>query len=333
MLSVIVPVYNEEDNIECFLKALNETLTELPMEWNVYFVDDGSTDNSWAVIQSMMADDSRINGIQLSRNFGKEAALYCGLDNATGDCCVCMDCDLQHPPEKIIEMYRLWESGYEVVTGVKQSRGKESRLHSWASRLFYAIMSRSMGKNMQQTSDFKLLDRKVVDALLCFGESNTFFRALSSWIGFKQTQITYEVGERANGASKWSLPSLMRYAVMNITSFTSFPIQLMTWLGVLMCVVAVVLSIVSLVKYFLGVALGGFTTVILIQLFSSSLIMISLGVSGYYIVRIFREVLNRPRYIIARSVHTQRQTDGNAGEPPVIQQAQHTPSVKETPSI
>ena len=212
-----------------------------------------------------------LNGVRLSRNFGKEAALYCGLSSANGDCCVCLDCDLQHPPEKIAEMYALWERGYQVVEGVKRSRGKEDKTYSLFSRLFYAIMSRFTKIDMRQASDFKLLVRQVVDALLRFGESNTFFRALSSWIGFKRTQVFYDVGERANGNSSWSFHSLFRYALSNITSFTAFPIWLITCLGVIMCIVAVVLGAISLIKHFTGVALGGFTTVILSSSFPAAL--------------------------------------------------------------
>lgn len=306
MLCVIVPVYNESESIARFIEVLHEALADIRTEWNVCFVDDGSTDNSWSIIQDIAGNDPVANGIQLSRNFGKEAAMYCGLSQSEGDCCVCIDCDLQHPPEKIVEMYHLWEQGYEVIEGIKENRGREGKLHSLAARMFYSVMSHSVGIAMQQTSDYKLLDRKVVDALLRFGESNTFFRALSSWIGFKKTQVFYEVGERVNGQSKWSAAALLRYAIMNITSFTSLPIQIITWLGIIMCVIAVVLSVVSLIKYFSGVALGGFTTVILIQLFSSSLLMISIGIIGYYITRIFREVLNRPRYIIARQTGVHR---------------------------
>lgn len=233
-----------------------------------------------------------------SRNFGKEAAILAGLAAAKGDCCVVIDGDLQHPPEKIVEMYRLWEQGYEIVEGQKASRGAESHAHGLAARAFYSLISRATGIDMANASDFKLLDRKAVNVLINMRERNAFFRALSSWIGFKTVSIPFDVQKRAGGSSKWSTPALAKYAVDNIASFSAAPMQLVTVLGGIMLLVSLVLGTIALVQKFSGRALGGFTTVILIQLFSSSIIMISLGIIGYYISKIYEEVKGRPRYII-----------------------------------
>ena len=244
--------------------------------------------------------DSHVVGVHFSRNFGKEAAMFAGLEQARGDCCVVIDCDLQHPPEKIVEMYRLWEQGYEVVEGIKEDRGEESGLHKFAANSFYGLISKATGMDMSSSSDFKLLDRKVVDTLNSLPERNVFFRALSFWVGYKKTSVSYCVQERTEGVSKWSTKSLIKYALTNISSFSSAPLHIVTVLGFIMLAVAFVLGIIALVQKISGVALGGFTTVILLLLFSASVIMISLGIIGYYIARIYDEIKGRPRYIISR---------------------------------
>ena len=210
-----------------------------------------------------------------------------------------MDCDLQHPPEKAVEMYRLWQEGYQVVEGVKASRGKENPLHTFAAKSFYSIISRATGIDMSRASDFKLLDRRAVDTLLAMREKNAFFRALSSWIGFQTTQEEFEVQPRLEGESKWSIRSLVRYAITNITSFSAAPLQLVTLLGVVVFLCSVVLGIHSLWQWASGNALEGFTTIILLQLFIGSILMICLGVIGYYIAKIYEEIKDRPRYIVA----------------------------------
>ena len=264
------------------------------------FIDDGSRDGTWAQINEAAGKDSHVVGVHFSRNFGKEAAMFAGLEQAKGDCCVVIDCDLQHPPEKIVEMYRLWEQGYEVVEGIKEDRGEESGLHKFAANSFYGLISKATGMDMSSSSDFKLLDRKVVDTLNSLPERNVFFRALSFWVGYKKTSVSYCVQERTEGVSKWSTKSLIKYALTNISSFSSAPLHIVTVLGFIMLAVAFVLGIIALVQKISGVALGGFTTVILLLLFSASVIMISLGIIGYYIARIYDEIKGRPRYIISR---------------------------------
>ena len=223
-----------------------------------------------------------------------------------------MDCDLQHPPEVIPEMYRLWQDGYEVVEGIKKSRGKESILHGMSAGLFYGIMSRMMRMDMRSSSDFKLLDRKVVNVLLGLGERNTFFRALSFWAGFRAAKVEYEVQERAFGSSKWSFRSLVRYAVSNVTSFSTIPLQMVTVMGMVSIIFSVILALQTLVKYLTGTAVEGFTTVILLILIIGGFIMISLGIIGHYLARIYEEVKGRPRYII-RS-RTQDAVSGDAAK-------------------
>ena len=300
LLSIIIPSYNEEENIARTAKRLREILTEANIAYELLFISDGSRDNTFAEIEKEAKLDSNVKGFEFSRNFGKEAAIFAGLKMAKGNCAVVIDCDLQHPPEMIPEMFKLWKEGYDVVEGVKSDRGDESKLHKLFVGTFYGVMSKLMKINMNDTSDYKLLDRRVMDVLLDLKESNTFFRALSFWVGFKSTSIKYEVQERAAGESKWSFMSLLKYAIMNTTSFTTAPLQVVTFLGILSIALAVIMGLQTLIRYFMGNAVEGFTTVILLVLMIGGFIMLSLGIIGHYLARIYDEVKGRPRYIIAR---------------------------------
>ncbi len=312
MLSIILPAYNEKQNIERTAKTLSGILEKEGIPFELLFISDGSVDGTYEEICRLAELDSRVRGAEFSRNFGKEAAIFAGLELALGDGCIVMDCDLQHPPEVIPEMYRLWQDGYEVVEGIKKSRGKESILHGMSAGLFYGIMSRMMRMDMRSSSDFKLLDRKVVNVLLGLGERNTFFRALSFWAGFRAAKVEYEVQERAFGSSKWSFRSLVRYAVSNVTSFSTIPLQMVTVMGMVSIIFSVILALQTLVKYLTGTAVEGFTTVILLILIIGGFIMISLGIIGHYLARIYEEVKGRPRYII-RS-RTQDVVSGDAAK-------------------
>ncbi|MBR0393059.1 MAG: glycosyltransferase family 2 protein, partial [Oscillospiraceae bacterium] len=283
MLSVIIPAYNEETMIPITAETLTKVLDEAEIPFELLFIDDGSRDRTWEEICCARDRDARVCGIRFSRNFGKEAAMFAGLEKASGDCCVVIDCDLQHPPEKIIEMYRLWEDGYEVVEGIKEDRGEESGFHRFAAGSFYGLISRATGMDMAASSDFKLLDRKVVDTLNAMPERNVFFRALSFWVGFRRAEVHYDVRERVAGESKWSTRSLVRYAINNIGSFSSAPLQIVTVLGIITFVFSLIFSLVTLIQKITGQALGGFTTVIILMSFIGSIIMLSLGIIGYYV--------------------------------------------------
>jgi dolichol-phosphate mannosyltransferase len=301
MLSIILPSYNEEKMILEATNRVGAIMREANIDYELLFVDDGSRDSTWSMIEQAAQLDKNVVGVHFSRNFGKEAAMFAGLEQAKGDCCAVIDCDLQHPPEKLVEMYRLWEQGYEVIEGVKEDRGQESGFHRFAANSFYGLISKATGMDMSSSSDFKLLDRKVVDTLNAMPERNVFFRALSYWVGYKQATVSYCVQERTAGESKWSTKSLIKYALTNITSFSSAPLHIVTVLGIVMLIVSVVLGVTALVQKICGVALGGFTTVILLLLFASSIIMISLGIIGYYLARIYDEIKGRPRYIVSKT--------------------------------
>ncbi len=302
ILSIILPAFNEEINIRYACNEISKIMISEQITFELIFVDDGSKDATWESIEKVSKENSFVHGISFSRNFGKEAALIAGLSVSKGECCAVMDCDLQHPPQTLVKMYHLWEEGYEIVEGVKTSRGKESIFHKIAAKSFYQIISRATGIDMSRTSDFKLMDRKVVDCLLIMQEKAMFFRALSSWVGFCKTQVEFDVQQRIAGKTKWSTKSLMKYAVTNITSFSTLPMQMVTGLGIVYLFFAIILFIQTITKYISGAALEGFSTVIILLLLTGSLVMISLGILGYYMAKIYDEVRNRPRYIISKTL-------------------------------
>lgn len=300
LLSVVLPAYNEEMNIENTVQTLAELFEREKIDYELVFVSDGSGDNTFQEICRASEANPRVRGAEFSRNFGKEAGIFAGLELASGDAVVVMDCDLQHPPQTIPQMYRLWQQGAEIVEGKKSKRGRESIFYKMSAGLFYKIMSRLIKMDMSSSSDFKLLDRKVVKVLLELPERNTFFRALTFWAGFETKTVEYEVQERKFGKSKWSFFSLMKYAISNATSFSTLPLQLVTVMGVLSILFSVVLAVQTLVRYLTGTAVEGFTTVILLVLIIGGFIMLSLGIIGHYIARIYEEVKGRPKYIISR---------------------------------
>ena len=300
LLSIVLPAYNEKQNIANTADVLSNLLSENEIDYELIFISDGSRDGTYEEIAKASKENPRIKGAEFSRNFGKEAGIFAGLELATGDAVIVMDCDLQHPPSAIPEMWRLWQNGAEVVEGIKSSRGRESLGYKLSAGLFYKIMSRLIKMDMSASSDFKLLDRKVVNVLLALPERNTFFRALSFWAGFRTESVQYEVQERQFGESKWSFWSLMKYAISNATSFSTLPLQLVTVMGLVSILFSVVLAIQTMVRFLMGNSVEGFTTVILLILIIGGFLMLSLGIIGHYIARIYEEVKGRPKYIISR---------------------------------
>ena len=301
MLSVIIPAYNEELMIEKAYFTISNILKSEDIENEIIFIDDGSSDNTYEKIEALADKVDNICGLHFSRNFGKEAAISAGLASAMGDCVVVIDCDLQHPPEKIVEMYRLWQEGFEIVEGVKSTRGKENKVHGFAAKGFYSLISSVVGFDMYNASDFKLLDRKVVDILNKIPEKKGFFRAISFWVGYKKATVEFEVKERTEGTTKWSLISLIKYAISNISAYTTAPMQIVTVLGFIMLGITAIFGVWAFVDKIQGRALEGMTTVILILIFIGSIMMISLGIIGYYVARIYEEIKGRPKYIISAS--------------------------------
>ena len=306
MLSVIIPAYNEEKCIKRVHSEIHSLLVENNIESEFIFVDDGSQDQTYKMINELSLEEENIIGLHFSRNFGKESAISAGLAAVNGECAVVIDCDLQHPPEKIIEMYRLWEQGYEIVEGIKKERGQEKKLHGVGAKIFYSLISCMAGFDMSNSSDFKLLDRRVVDVLNKMPERG-FFRAMSYWVGYSKTEVEYDVRERVDGESKWSTRGLIKYALLNISSYSTAPMQIVTKLGAVMLIISVIFGVWALIDKMTGRALEGMTTVIIITIFIGSIIMISLGIIGYYIARIYEEIQGRPKYIISASVKSMKE--------------------------
>ena len=309
LLSIVIPAFNEEENIQNTAKVTAGIMEEAQIPFELIFVSDGSKDKTFSKVLELAKADRRIRGLEFSRNFGKEAAMFAGLSAVKGGCAVVMDCDLQHPPQTIVEMYRMWEQGYEIVEGVKNSRGDESGLHKLFANTFYKIISGLTGFDMQNASDFKLLDKKVLDVLLDMPERKTFFRAMSFWVGFKGCQVHYDVAERAFGTTKWSFFKLVKYAISNIVAFSTKPLTIVTYIGIISMIAGVILGIQTLVRWATGSALEGFTTVILLLLFLGGGILLGLGLIGSYIAAIYDEVKQRPRYIVRLDTDTLRKQD------------------------
>ena len=308
MLSVVIPAFNEQEMVPAAAGQIDGILSRAGIPHELIFIDDGSRDATWAEIRAESEHRDTVRGVHFSRNFRKEAAIFAGLQAADGDCVAVIDCDLQHPPEKLVEMYRLLEQGVEVVEGVKTDRGEESLAHRVAAKTFYRLISEATHIDMTRASDFKLLDRKAVNVLLSMREKRAFFRALSSWIGFRTAEVPYEVRERAAGESKWSTWLLIKYALSNITAFTSLPLHLITGCGAASFLAALIVGIVSIVRLAMGRVVTGLTGAVILLLFLSGLIMVGLGIIGYYLGNIYMEIQDRPRFIVSATCGVRKKT-------------------------
>ena len=308
MLSVVIPAFNEQEMVPAAAGQIDGILSRAGIPHELIFIDDGSRDATWAEIRAESEHRDTVRGVHFSRNFRKEAAIFAGRQAADGDCVAVIDCDLQHPPEKLVEMYRLWEQGVEVVEGVKTDRGEESLAHRVAAKTFYRLISEATHIDMTRASDFKLLDRKAVNVLLSMREKRAFFRALSSWIGFRTAEVPYEVRERAAGESKWSTWLLIKYALSNITAFTSLPLHLITGCGAASFLAALIVGIVSIVRLAMGRVVTGLTGAVILLLFLSGLIMVGLGIIGYYLGNIYMEIQDRPRFIVSETCGVRKKT-------------------------
>ena len=303
ILSVLIPVHNEGDQIAENLWLIHAEASKAGLPMEMIAIDDGSTDNTWYVLQTMVEQIAGLKALRFSRNFGKEGAICAGLAQSSGQACIVIDSDLQHPPELIPEMVRLWrDEHWEIIEGIKKTRGTESLINRIGARFFYRTLSGLSGYNLYGSSDFKLLDRKVRDAWLDMRERNTFFRGMVSWLGFRRKQITFSVAKRRLTESRWSFLSLFRLAIVAITAFSSLPLQAVTILGGLFLLCAILFSTYALVMYFAGLAFPGFTTVIILELLIGGVLMVSLGIIGTYIAQIYQEVKYRPRYVVAETL-------------------------------
>lgn len=307
LISVVIPVFQEADALPAFLASIRHVLEQCALPYELVVVDDGSSDTTWAILSQEASASASIRAFRLSRNFGKEAALCAGLEKARGAAVIVMDGDGQHPASLLPEMIRLWKvSGADIVQAVKRSRGHESFSSKASALIFYLLLKHSSGFDLRGGSDFKLMSRKALDAWLQMGERNVFFRGMTAWMGFTTVQIPFEVAQRSQGHSTWSYLKRLKLAITGITAFSSLPLQLVTFAGALFLVFSLVLGTQTIYLKLSGQAVSGFTTVILLELIIGSLLMISLGIIGEYLARIYREVKARPRYLISESVEPDR---------------------------
>ena len=301
-VSILIPCYNEEKSLPLLypeLKALMDGRTEY--EWEVLFVNDGSKDNTLNLIKALRAADGRIGYVNLSRNFGKENAMLAGFDYVTGDCMVIMDADLQDPPSLIPEMLRYWEEGYEDVYAKRANRGQESWLRKRFSLLFYKILDHSTRFDvLQNVGDFRLLDRCCINALKQLRESERYTKGMFCWIGFRKKEIVFNRADRVAGASNWNFWSLLNLAIDGITSFTTAPLRMATVCGVVIAFFAFCMLLFYGIKTLVwGDPVQGFTTLIVVVLFLGGVQLLSIGILGEYIGRIFNETKNRPTYLVS----------------------------------
>lgn len=303
LISVVVPVYEEAANLRAFLSSVTTELTKTGCRFELIIVDDGSPDDTWQILSDEARTISTLHGLRLSRNFGKELALCAGLERARGDAVIVMDGDGQHPPGLLPEMIRLWRTtGADIVEAVKTKRGPESLSGRMGALLFYVVLNKLAGVNLKGVSDFKLMNRRAVDAWHQMQERNVFFRGMTAWLGFTHVKIPFEVPQRAAGTTRWSFPTRLKLALTGISAFSSLPLQFVTIAGLLFFGFSVVFGIYTLVLQLTGRSVSGFATVILLLLIIGSLLMLSLGIIGEYLARIYEEVKGRPRYVIASSI-------------------------------
>lgn len=299
VVSVVMPAHEEADVIERAIREVARALGETGLVREIIVVDDGSRDETFERARSLAEQTSGVKVLRLSRNFGKEAAILAGLRAASGDAVITIDADLQHPPRLIPQMVRRWQEGARVVNGVKCSQHRPSSLNRAGVELFNAVLAAFAGLNLRDASDYKLLDRTVVDAIVTdFPERTRFYRGLADWVGYEQVNVPFEVEERAGGRTKWSLLGLVKLAISAVISFTAMPLRVVTLLGALTFVLGLGVGTDALISWSRGEAVSGFATIIITLCIIGSFIMISLGVMGEYISRIFQETKRRPPYLI-----------------------------------
>jgi glycosyltransferase involved in cell wall biosynthesis len=316
-VSILIPVYNEEMSLPFLYDELYTIMADHKQYlWEILFVNDGSSDNSLVVIKSLQEHDNRICYADLSRNFGKEKALLAGFDYVTGDCMIIMDADLQHPPKIISEMLIKWEQGFDDVYGERITRGKEKWFRRNLSLLFYSLLQKTTRiQILQNVGDFRLIDRKCIEVLKQLREQERYTKGMYSWIGFNKTSIQFKTGDRIAGKSSWHFWDLVRLANEGIMSFTTAPLQISTFIGLFVSMIAFIYMIYVLIKaMIIGDPVQGYPTMIVVILFLGGIQLLSLGIIGAYVGRIFNETKNRPTYIIKEYKNNQNNESKNLNE-------------------
>jgi polyisoprenyl-phosphate glycosyltransferase len=303
-LTIVVPIFEEEAHISILAERLIHVLEGISETWSVLFVDDGSRDGTLARLRALAQTDPHFGALALSRNFGKEAALAAGLRYASGDAVILMDADLQHPPEAIPLFVEAWRAGNKVVFGLRQDRVGESRARSALSRLFYRLFQLISETSIPEgATDFVLLDRQAVDALNSVGERCRFSKGLYSWIGFRPVSVQFSVEGRKEAGSRWSLTKLARYALDGLASFSSLPLKIWSYLGLVVSASAIAYALYFAVQTLVfGADVPGFPSLIVSITFFSGIQLISLGVLGEYLSRVFEEVKARPLFVVSEAI-------------------------------
>lgn len=297
----MVPCYNEEASIPRFYEETKSVINTLPdYEWEILFINDGSRDQTLNILQSLYERDHCISYIDLSRNFGKESAMLAGFDYVKGDCVIIMDADLQDPPTLIPEMLSYWEKGYQDVYAKRKDRGQESWLRKRLSLLFYYILDKSTRYDvLQNVGDFRLLDRKCIEALKMLRENERYTKGLFCWIGYNKKELLFDRGNRVAGTSSWGLRALFNLAIDGIVSFTTTPLRIATLIGLIVAIWALGYMVWIIMKALIwGDPVAGYPTIMTVMLFLGAIQLISIGILGEYIGRIFNETKNRPTYLI-----------------------------------
>ncbi len=306
LISVVVPAHNEAPGIAHATEVIGGVLDGFGVRWEIVVVDDGSRDGTFERVRELARREPRIKGVRFSRNFGKESALLAGLNFAAGDAVITIDADLQHPPGLIPQMIDHWRGGAMVVDAVKRSRDTDGPLTRLRARLFNALISRLGGVQLDNSSDFKLLDRVVVDTITrLLPERRRFYRGLADWVGYQRVSLPFDVAERETGQGKWSTWKLVELALTALISFTSAPLRIVTVLGFLTLLFGFLVGAEALIGWARGFAVSGFTTTIATLLIIGSAIMISLGIIGEYIAKIYDEIKARPAYLVEDTVGVQ----------------------------
>lgn len=301
-VSILVPCYNEEASLPALYDALHGLMeANKQYDWEVLLVNDGSRDRTMEVIKELRAKDSRICYIDLSRNFGKENAMLAGFDHVTGDCMVIMDADLQHPPHVVPEMLKKWEEGYDDVYGQRLTRGKESWLRKRFTKMYYSMLQKaSRVEVLPNVGDFRLLDRKCIEELKRLRETQRYTKGMYCWIGFKKTSVPFETQDRVAGESHMSYSTLLSLATDGLTSFTVAPLKLSVYFGFLISIVAFIYLFYVLCKAIVyGDPVAGYPTLVILVLFFGGLQLISLGIIGEYLGKIYYETKSRPAYVVS----------------------------------
>lgn len=303
MISVVVPVFNEAETLGALHQRVTEVMQAINMPFEIIFVDDGSTDNSLEIALALRREDKNAKVLELSRNFGHQMAIAAGLDYACGEAVITMDGDLQHPPELIPALVEKWQEGYDVVLTLRQGTADTGLLKDVSSRLFYGILSSlSQVRIPAGAADFRLLDRKVVEVFRALGERALFHRGLVSWIGHRQAAISYEAHARHSGKSKYSLSRMLRFAVSGVTSFSSLPLYIAAFAGVVISALSFAYAAFAVyARLFTDRVVEGWTSVLVAVLFLGGMQLIALGTHGAYLARIYDEVKGRPRYLVRQS--------------------------------